>query len=87
MPRVWHRSQALVTRRAKRKQEIAADARQAPKRDKIGNVTGYRALAWTALRWTALRVLEGGLPEAGKVLFRIGAGGLVGLAARWLFGD
>jgi hypothetical protein len=34
-----------------------------------------------------MRFLEGGLPEAGKVLFRIGAGGLVGLVARWLFGD
>jgi len=77
----------MAPRRAKRKQEVAADARRKPDRDKIGNATGYRALAWTALRWTALRVLEGGLPEAGKVLFRIGAGGLVGLAARWLFGD
>lgn len=71
----------MAPRRAKRKQEIAADARRNADRDRIVN----RTLA--ALKWIALRILEGGLPEAGKVLFRLGAGGLVGLAARWLFGE
>lgn len=72
----------MAHRRVKGKREVSADARRTPDRYKV-----VKANVYGALKWTALRILEGGLPEAGKVLFRIGAGGLVALVGRWLYGE
>ena len=71
----------MPPKRDRLRQKVAAHARQDANRDRTVNPV------WTALKWIALRTLEGGLPEAGKVLFRIGAGGLAALAARWLYGE
>ena len=72
----------MATNRAKRKLEIAARAaRQAAERER-----SVKARVYGVLAWILMRTLEGGLPELGKVLFRIGAGGLVALVARWFYG-
>ena len=50
----------MVSRRVKRKQEVAAHARQARERDRIVN-------RWGAVRWVAQRIGDGALPTLGKL--------------------
>lgn len=80
MPRVWHRSQALVTRRDRRKQKVAAHARRKQICDPTVtfNVSG-------GLAWIARKLLEGGLPALGKLAAEWAWKGGAGVAAVWLW--
>ncbi len=71
----------MVSRRVKRKQEVAARARQNQDRDRIVN-------RWAAVRWVAQRIGDGALPTLGKLaaewLWKAGAGAaVVGLWEWW----
>lgn len=71
----------MPPKRDRRKQRVAAHARQEPDRDRIVN-------RWAAIRWVAQRIGEGALPTLGKLAaewaWKGGAGAVVvGLWEWW----